>query len=423
MKKTQLAEVIVGLVFVAGVSLLGLYTIVITKVTLGATKSYKVYFSEVYGLKEGDPVRVEGFEVGEVQSLRPLPEGGILAVLRVSEDVQIYRAGSEVRVTPFSPLGGRVVEIERGKAASKDTYSWFGKAEGDGLKDEETADTIQGIAEGELLQTLNQLVEQNRDSVRRIVQNLETVSNQLTKTDNILGYLINSTEGQERISGVVDGMSSSAGRLERILGRIEQGEGVVGGLVTPGTAIGQDVEATVRSARSAFDSASNILVRADEGRSAVGVLVSDRPALAEATQGIVSDVKVITGRVAAGEGTIGKLVHDDRLYEGAASTAENLSVLTKNVNEGHGVIGVLSEKKAGDDVRAILDHGASIASAVDDPEAGTLGLVIHDDVLRGRVSRIVTEVERLVVEFRDSLEDAREQAPVNAFIGAVFAAF
>lgn len=421
MKKTQLAEVIVGLVFVAGVSLLGLYTIVITKVTLGATKNYKVFFSEVYGLKEGDPVRVEGFEVGEVESLRPLPEGGIMAVLRVSEDVQIYRAGSEVRVTPFSPLGGRVVEIERGKAASKDTYSWFGKAKG-GL-DEEKADTIQGIAEGELLQTLNQLVEQNRDSVRRIVQNLETVSNQLTKTDNILGYLINSTEGQERIQGVVDGMSSSAGRLERILGRIEQGEGVVGGLVTPGTAIGADVEATVRSARSAFGSASNILARADEGRSAVGVLVSDRPELAEATQGIVTDVKVITGRVAAGEGTIGKLVHDDRLYEGAASTAENLATLTKNVNEGHGVIGVLSEEKAGDDVRAILDHGASIASAVDDPEAGTLGLVIHDDVLRGRVSRIVTEVERLVVEFRDSLEDAREQAPVNAFIGAVFAAF
>jgi phospholipid/cholesterol/gamma-HCH transport system substrate-binding protein len=421
MKKAQLAEVIVGLVFVAGVSLLGLYTIVITKVTLGATKNYKVYFSEVYGLKEGDPVRVEGFEVGEVQSLRPLPEGGIMAVLRVSEDVQIYRAGSEVRVTPFSPLGGRVVEIERGKAASKDTYSWFGKAAGALAQDQ--ADTIQGVAEGELLQTLNQLVEQNRDSVRRIVQNLETVSDQLTKTDNILGYLINSTEGQERIQGVVDGMSSSAGRLERILGRIEQGEGVVGGLVTPGTAIGRDVEATVASARSAFDSASNILVRADEGRSAVGVLVSERPELADATQGIVTDVKVITGRVAAGEGTIGKLVHDDRLYEGAASTAENLATLTKNVNEGHGVIGVLSEEKAGDDVRAILDHGASIAAAVDDPEAGTLGLVIHDDVLRGRVSRIVTEVERLVVEFRDSLEDAREQAPVNAFIGAVFAAF
>lgn len=422
MKKAQLAEVIVGLVFVIGVTILGAYTIVITRVTLGSPKLYKVVFDEVYGLKEGDPVRIEGFEVGQVRSLRPLPQGQIMTVLEVFGDAEIYKLGSEVRVVPFSPLGGRVVEIKRGKAApGVEPYTWFGSREG--AVSEVDADVIQGEAEGELLTTLNRLVDENSENVTRIVENLARVSDQLTKTDNILGYLINSRTGQERLENVVDSMSSSADRLELILARIEQGQGVIGGLVTPGTALGRDVEGAVASARSAFESASSILARADQGKSALGVLVSDRPDVAEATRGIVTDVKVITGRIAEGQGTIGKLVHDDRLYEGAASTAENLSAITDRLNRGEGVLGVLNDPGAGEDVRAILRHGASIAAAVDDPEAGALGLVIHDDVLRGRVSRIVEEVERLVVEFRDSLEDAREQAPVNAFIGAVFAAF
>lgn len=422
MKKSQMSEIIVGLVFVAGVALLGTYTIAITKLTWGKTKSYKVIFSEgVFGLREGDAVRVEGFEVGEVTSLRPDPQGGIIAVLKVDDDVKVYKNASRIRVTPFSPLGGRVVEIERGKddpSDPNDELPSFTDA-----KEAEQVPPIQGDSEGELLQTLNRLVEDNRESVNEIVKNLETVSKQLTRTDNILGYLVNSKEGQERIDGVVTSMNSSARRLERIMTNIEEGKGTIGGLVAADSALGRDVEETVKAARSTFESGASILRRADEGRSAIGVLVSDRADVTSATRGIVLDVKTITGRIAEGQGSLGKLSTDDRLYEGLATTAENLGEITGRVNEGQGVLGVLTEEKAGDDVRAILGNVASITDAVDDPEAGTLGLLVHDDALRGRISRIGQEIERLAVEFRDSLEDTREQAPVNAFIGAVFAAF
>lgn len=427
MKKAQLSEVLVGLIFVVAVGGLIAYTILITKVAWGDMKKYHVVFSEVYGLKEGDPVRVEGHEKGEVKSLLLRPQGGILAVIEVTQDVVIYKAqaGGRVRVTPFSPLGGRVVEIERGRATpdpdDQDAYTYFGEAAG--AVDMERADIIQGEAEGELLQTLNALVEENRDNVARIITNLTLVSEQLTQTDSILGYLINSEEGRDRIKGVVDGMSSSADRLDIILARVERGQGVIGGLVTPDTPLGRDVEATVASARSAFGSASSILERADEGESALGVIVGKDQDAAGAVRAIVQDVSVITSRIAAGEGTLGKLVHDDALYDAATGTMQNVETITQRMEDGDGVLGVLSERQAGDDVRAILSHTASITKAVDDPQAGMLGLLVHDDALRGRISRIAEEVERLATEFRDSLEDTREQAPVNAFIGAVFSAF
>jgi len=421
--KSKRNELIVGLVFVTGLSLLGAYTIVIKDIGFGGTKDYVVDFPRVYGLKEGDPVRVEGFEVGEVTSLRILPDGQVRSVLNVSSDVEIYREGSQVKVTPFSPLGGRVVEITRGvPTEARGTYTAYD----DDMSPERVEEVvIEGTAEGELLQTLNSLVETNSAAITSIVDNLEHVSVQLTRTDNVLGYLVNDREAAERIDSVVVNMSSASGRLDRILARVEAGEGVVGGLVTDGTPLGQDVEGAVAAGRGALQHAESILGRAERGESALGVFVSDHPQVKGDVEGIVADVKHITGEVSDPEspGTLSRVVHDGRLYDGAADTFENLGVLTERMSAGEGVMGVLFEEEAGDDARRTLKNLAEVTDAVNDPDAGTLGLLVHDDVLRGRIGRVAEEIERLVVEFRDSLEDVREQAPVNAFIGAVFAAF
>jgi phospholipid/cholesterol/gamma-HCH transport system substrate-binding protein len=417
-------EIVVGLAFVIGVLLLGAYTIMISGVTLGATKKYVVDFEQIYGLKEGDGVRVEGHEMGEVKELRLLPGGKIRAVLVVSADVEIYKDGGEVQVVPFSPLGGRVVEIKRGNEnEARGAHAFFDSPGGGSLADVTEADAIQGTAQGELLQTLNALVEENRESVGRIVKNLEHVSTQLTKTDNAVGYLINDKEGAKRLSEVATGMSSSAQRLDRILERVEGGEGVVGGLLTEDSPLERDVNRAMGAGREAIEGVGEIVARANRGESAVGVLVSENPQTTAAVEGIIQDVKVVTGTVAEGKGSLGKFVHDERLYDGAAGTAENLESITTKIDSGKGLLGVLLEEESGENARKTLGHLASITGAIDDPEGGTLGLIVHDQALRNRVVRITEEIESLVVEFRDSIEDLREQAPVNAFVGAVLSAF
>lgn len=422
-------ELIVGAAFLFAISVLGFYTIMISGISLGATKKYLVEFDQVYGLKVGDAVRVEGHEKGEVTSIRldPVDGQGILAVLKVDAEVEIYREGSEVRVTPFSPLGGRVVEIKRGvKDSPLGKYTPFhDEDELANLPREELERKflIKGEAEGELLQTLNQLVEENRENVKEIIANLSSVSNQLTKTDNVLGYLFNDQEGGQKIRGVADGLSSSAQRLDRILARVEAGEGVVGGLLQDKSQLHQDFQGAISAGKDSLENLSSILDRADQGKSALGVFVAEDPATTADVRGIVRDVKVVTGEIAGGRGTLGKLVQDDRLYEGAATTAGNFASISKKIDEGKGLLGVLLEKQAGEHTRETLEHMASITRAIDDPEAGTIGMLVHDDALRGRIDRIAQDVERLVVEFRDSVEDVREQAPVSAFIGTVFAAF
>ncbi len=421
----NVTELVVGLVFLVAVIVLGVYTILVSGISFHGTKYYVVDFEKVYGLREGDPVRVEGHEKGEVADIRLLPEGKVRALLEVAEDVEIYREGSEVRVTPFSPLGGRVVEIERGRKEGPRPAYRAVKKEPDDLRQvpPDDVDVISGEAEGELLQTLNELVEENKAAVKEIVNNVKHVSQQLTQTDNILGYLVNDQDGASKIRGVAEGMSNAALRLDRIMARVEAGEGVVGGLLQDESDLHQDFEGAVDAGRESLQSLSTILKRADEGHSAVGALVDENRHMANSVRGIVEDVKYVSGEVAGGRGTLGKLVEDDRLYEGAASTAENLSSITKKIDEEKGLMGVLLTEEAGENARETLDHLASITRAIDDPKAGTIGLLVHDDALRGRLARIAADVERLVVEFRDSMEDLREQAPVNAFVGAVFAAF
>lgn len=414
-------EIVVGLAFVLGLLIVGSYTILSSGVTFGPTKLYVVDFNQIYGLKKGDGVRVEGLEIGEVLDITPLEGGKIRTVLEVAAEVEIYKEEGAIQVVPYSPLGGRVVEINRGeKTAQRGAYTSFTDAT---LKDATDADAIQGTAQGELLQTLNQLVETNKDSVTEILTNLRKVSDQLTKDDNALGYLINSEEGGEHISRVAQGMSSSAQRLDRILGRVEDGEGIVGGMLQEGSPLEEDLNGALSAGRSALEDVGKIVSRADRGESALGVFVSDDPEITAATRGIVTDVKTVTGTVAEGKGTLGKVVHDDRLYEGAAATAENLESITAKVDSGKGLLGVLLEEESGDNARKSLEHLASITGAIDDPEGGTLGLLVHDQALRDRLVRVSEELESLIVEFRDSIEDLREQAPVNAFVGAVFSAF
>ncbi|MBI3724986.1 MCE family protein [bacterium] len=428
MTKQARNELIVGLVFFAAMAFLGIYTIVISGVFKGPTKTYLVSFPRIYGLKKGDVVRVEGLDRGEVIDLRlsPKAEGEgerVNAKLKVSTDVEIYKDQSEVKVTPFSPLGGRVIEIKRGFDGPRGKHVSLEEAKSMNMSD--TQVMIIGTAEGELLQTLNALVEENKPGIARIVSNLATVSDKLTKTDNVLGSLINDSEVATNLQQMSSNLNSTASRLENIVARIDRGDGVIGELVARKSRLHDNLNGAAENANYALGEANVMLSNANKGKSAIGVLVSDDPVVTADAKTIVRGVASIASDVAAGRGTLGKLVKDDRLYDKAADTFDNVASITSRVaspgTESVAAV-LLTDPDAGKHVRSTLEHLDQIASSVDRGE-GALGLIMKDPEFRDRVNRIFKEVERLTVEFRDSVEDLREQAPINAFLGAVFAAF
>jgi phospholipid/cholesterol/gamma-HCH transport system substrate-binding protein len=431
MQKQQRNEMIVGLVFFSAMVFLLIYTVVLSGLFKGPQKTFLVSFPKIYGLKKGDQVRVEGLDKGEVVSLglelRANGEERVLAQIKIATEVEIYRQGSEVKVTPFSPLGGRVVEITRGYESPRGRY--LSLEEGEKQSKQENREftpeewKIKGTAEGELLQTLNTLVEENSPGISRIVSNLALVSDRLTQKDNVIGALINDPDTGSLISDMADELGRSARALHRILDRIDHGEGIAGELVAKKSDLHDNLNSAARHASGSLEEANLMLVNANAGKSALGVLVSDDPIVSGNARAIVRDISMVTSDVAAGQGSLGKFVKDPRFYDGAASTAENLGIITSNIITSKSAVGVLlNDENTGGAVKNTVDHLNSITKAVDEGQ-GALGLVVKNELFQRRIQHIFNEVERLTVEFRDSVEDLREQAPVNAFLGAVFAAF
>lgn len=430
-------ELVVGIIFFGALAILGIFTIVVSGIGTGPTKTYLVKFPKIYGLKKGDQVRVEGLDKGEVVDLRLNPDAKdrdqIRAKIEVKTDVHIYRDASEVKVTPFSPLGGRIIEITHGTEGPRGEFKSL-EQQDEALRntprDQRQYEWIQGTAEGELLQTLNDLVDENRPGIARIVSNLAIVSDKLTRTDNVIGNLINDPFSGSNLKDMSQDLAETADHLKQIMKRIDSGKGLVGELVGKGSEKSQlheNVNAAAGYAREALQQADVLLTNANEGKSALGVLVSDNAQVTSDSRSIVHDVSLVARDVAEGQGSLGKLVKDPRFYEGAATTAENLGKITGNLSSNdptkQSAVGVLlNDSDTGQRVRSTLGHLEAIAASVDKGD-GALGLVVKDHEFRDTVQRIFKEVERLTIEFRDSVEDLREQAPVNAFLGAVFAAF
>ena len=85
-----------------------------------------------------------------------------------------------------------------------------------------------------------------------------------------------------------------------------------------------------------------------------------------------------------------------------------------------GLSELISENR--EDVRRTINNIAEITAKINYGE-GTLGLLDNEDELHRNANTLVTDAQIVVRELRESMEDTREQAPVNSFIRAALTAF
>jgi phospholipid/cholesterol/gamma-HCH transport system substrate-binding protein len=69
--------------------------------------------------------------------------------------------------------------------------------------------------------------------------------------------------------------------------------------------------------------------------------VSNLQATADSAKDIISSAKLVMNDVTAGKGTVGKLLTDETLYRAATSSMTNLNSILLKVNQGNGTIGKL----------------------------------------------------------------------------------
>jgi len=395
-------EFAVGLIFAATMTVLMVFTIIIGGVNpFNPPKKFWVYFGDVAGLRVGNVVRISGLEMGTIKEMK-LRGNGVIAFVHVNPRVTIH-PGYKVRVKAFSPLGGKFVDIDRGEL-SQPPLALREEIPDDG---KESTQAFVGSTEAEFISELSDLAEKVKPLVISAVANVRDVTEKVNSMQGTLGRLVGDPAMYNHLRNAAKNLEETTDSVNKVLGKINEGNGTLAKLVNDGRLY----DSTVKT----LERVESIAGKVDDGKGPVGALFNDDK-MRDDLKRTIEKVQSLLARADEGEGTIGQMVRNDRLYKALSSALEDLSKLSGQVADARGPLGVLiSDATAGENVRKTLSNVERISDAVASGR-GTVGRLFMDD-------RLVTEAERVVVELRESVEDLREQAPINAFVNAVFQAF
>jgi phospholipid/cholesterol/gamma-HCH transport system substrate-binding protein len=132
---------------------------------------------------------------------------------------------------------------------------------------------------------------------------------------------------------------------------------------------------------------------------------------------MMNDMKKISDKLAAGEGTIGKLLMEDTVYTDLKSTTANLKEISQRLVAGEGTLGKLLTKDDAlyHDITAVAASLKSITSKIEKGE-GTIGKLTMDESL-------YHDVKKTMSEARAAIDDFREAAPLTTFSSLFLGAF
>ena len=366
-------EFVVGCFFFGALAILAFFTIIISRDRLFSDgHRYEIRFPTIAALSEGDRVLVRGVAVGTVKAIDLQPETVRVQAL-LDEEIELYRDYS-IEVRYSSVLGGRHLAIDVGSADA-------------GPLPPETL--LHGEAPPDIVSETARLVSDMKDELGRITAKLE--EEQLIDR---LGSLL------ENADAVAAGLRKGEGTLGRLLKDEALYEET---LQTAGTV--RDAGADVQKAAVAF---RRTVEDARAGKGTVGKLLTD--------DRLYDDVRAVVADVKSGKGTLGRLVEDDTVYRNLEEISRQLADVTGRLATGESTLGRLLT----DDGRLYEDARETAAAARDIAEnvrsgRGTLGRLVQDPALYDDAKDTVQEV-------RQAVRDFREQAPVSTFGSLMFGA-
>jgi phospholipid/cholesterol/gamma-HCH transport system substrate-binding protein len=240
-------------------------------------------FSNVQELKVGDPVKLAGVQIGQVEKIA-LTNDRVKVTMKINDKDDV-RTDSKAMVKFTGLMGQNFVSVDFGTPA--------GVKAGDGAY-------LQTAEQPDLSALMAKL-----DNVASGVENL-TKSFTGDKIDNLLGPFTDFLkENGPRLTAIF-------GNMQTISSQIAEGKGTVGKLIND--------DALYVSALSA---------------------VSNLQSTSSEIKLTLNQARTVVDEINAGKGTLGKLAKDETLYNETSAAATNLKEILEKINRGQGSVGKL----------------------------------------------------------------------------------
>lgn len=153
------------------------------------------------------------------------------------------------------------------------------------------------------------------------------------------------------------------------------------------------------------------------GEGTLGKLLKDEQLYTKINE-MMNDLSEVSARMANGKGLLGKLLsEDDTLYADLQTSIDTFRSVAKRLEQGEGTLGKLLSKDETiyKDIQSSVENVRMITEKVSSGE-GTLGRLVEDD-------KMYAEAQKLLEELRAALDDMRETSPVTTFSTVLFGAF
>ncbi len=155
----------------------------------------------------------------------------------------------------------------------------------------------------------------------------------------------------------------------------------------------KNLKILIKNIKDASQSFKDIAEKIEKGQGTLGKLITDDKLYKELTE-TTESLKAIAKQIKSGQGTLGKLIKDDELYQRLNNTAANLESVSQRLEKGQGTLGkLMKDEELYKDLKTISQDLRKIIAQIESGN-GTLGKLIRDDSLYLEAKKTLKSVNR-----------------------------
>ena len=308
-KQVTWTELRVGLFVLIGLFVLGAGIFYVTGAgILGPKYRLRTFQADVSGLANGAPVRVDGVEVGNVESIKLVPRTqakdagkakNIEVVMRLERK---YRADilsdSAASLVTEGLLGNKYINISQGFTGV-------------------TLEDGQEVPASEIKEMMG--------SLQALSDSMQEIMNDIKDGKGSIGKLITDKDAYNHLNNVLN-------KADVMMSGIQSGKGTLGKLVVSNEMYDK--------LNKGLDNVNGLVTDARSGNGTIAKLLHD-PTLYDEAKKALNNGNAVLGDVRAGKGSLGKFMTDDQLYNKLRDTSANLASASSKLNENTTTAGKL----------------------------------------------------------------------------------
>lgn len=252
------------------------------------SRTFYAVYDDVEGLSPSAPVTINGFQVGTVTDIDFIKSGELLVTLNMNNDFNFSR-NSKAKIYGGGLIGGKSVKIEL-----EDDFENIAKS----------GDTLQSSVEEGLIELVNEKLTPLKDKISRAVVEVDTLLKSVNYVFDV-DTRSNLKQSFENLNETLSSLNSSASKIDNVLDSNED-----------------HINSSIKKFSQTAD---NLSIMSDS------LSQIEFKKIAQNADKTLLNLKEISNKLEAGEGSLGKLLNDEQLYQNIENATKEMEELVRDI--------------------------------------------------------------------------------------------